>query len=104
MLGLGGTSPVAGQADDVINCPISKAYEVIGKNFFENYPKWCPQIVELEQISPSPIGLWPHNHQHEGRDICFERMAATLPTLTCTCHRRDCNRVCVCIAHTGMHP
>ena len=56
MLGLGGTSPVAGQADDVINCPISKAYEVIGKNFFENYPKWCPQIVELEQISPSPIG------------------------------------------------
>ena len=56
MLGLGGSSPVAGQADDVINCPISKAYEVIGKNFFDNYPKWCPQIVELEQISPSPIG------------------------------------------------
>ena len=63
MLGLGGASPVAGQADDVINCPISQAYELIGKNFFENYPKWCPQIVELEQISPPPIGLGTKGRQ-----------------------------------------
>ena len=66
MLGLGGTSPVAGQADDVINCPISKAYEVIGKNFFENYPKWCPQIVELEQISPIGPGT-------KGRQVTRDR-------------------------------
>ena len=52
MLGIGGTKPVAGQAEEVIACPTSKAYEFIGERFFANYQKWCPQVVELEQLSP----------------------------------------------------
>jgi Polyketide cyclase / dehydrase and lipid transport len=57
MLGIGGTKPVAGQAEEVIACPTSKAYEFIGFQFFDNYRKWCPQVVELEQLSPPPVNI-----------------------------------------------
>ena len=56
MLGIGGSKPVAGQAEDVVACPPSRAYEFIGGGFFEKYPKWCPQVVELEQLSAPPVG------------------------------------------------
>lgn len=55
MLGIGGSKPLAGSAEDVIDCQPSKVYEFIGPGFFENYPKWCPQVVELEQLSPPPV-------------------------------------------------
>jgi len=55
MLGMGASKPVSGQADDIVNCSISDAYDMIGHKFFENYPKWCPQVVDLEQVSPSPV-------------------------------------------------
>ena len=55
MLGMGASKPVSGQADDIVDCPITDAYEIIGHKFFENYPKWCPQVVDREQISPPPI-------------------------------------------------
>ena len=63
MLGIGGAKPVAGQAEEVIACPTSKAYEIIGDRFFENYQKWCPQVVELEQLSPPPIGVGAKGRQ-----------------------------------------
>lgn len=63
MLGIGGAKPVAGQAEEVVACPASKAYEIIGENFFENYQKWCPQVVELEQLSPPPVGLGSKGRQ-----------------------------------------
>jgi len=55
MLGIGEAKPVSGTAEEVVECSIEKAYDFIGHSFFENYPKWCPQVVELEQLSPPPI-------------------------------------------------
>lgn len=55
MLGMGASKPVSGQADDIVNCSILAAYDMIGINFFQNYTKWCPQVVDLEQVSPPPI-------------------------------------------------
>lgn len=55
MLGIAASKPVLGQAEDVVSCPISRAYEYIGLKFFENYPNWCPQVVALEQLSPPPV-------------------------------------------------
>jgi hypothetical protein len=55
MLGIGESKPVAGSADDVVECPVSKAYDFVGLGFFENYTKWCPQVIELEQLSPPPL-------------------------------------------------
>jgi hypothetical protein len=57
MLGIAGAKPVAGQADDVVKCSIAKAYDYIGQRFFENYRKWCPQIVELKELSEPPVHL-----------------------------------------------
>lgn len=59
MLGIGGAKPVAGQAEDVVDCPISIAYDFVGREFFQNYPKWCPQVVQLEQLSSPPVGKAP---------------------------------------------
>jgi Polyketide cyclase / dehydrase and lipid transport len=56
MLGIGEHKPVAGSAEDVVACSVDEAYAFIGHSFFENYPKWCPQVVELEQLTPPPTG------------------------------------------------
>lgn len=56
MLGIGEPKPVAGTAEDVVECSVDQVYAFIGLCFFENYPKWCPQVVELEQLTPPPIG------------------------------------------------
>ena len=63
MLGIGGSKPVAGQAEEVVDCPASRAYDYIGRDFFENYPKWCPQVVELEQLSAPPVGTGTKGRQ-----------------------------------------
>ena len=55
MLGLGAAKPVAGQAEDIVNSPVTKIYDFVGSNFFDNYQKWCPQVVELEMLSEPPI-------------------------------------------------
>ena len=39
MLGMGASKPVSGQADDVVNCSIHVAYDMIGNNFFKNFRK-----------------------------------------------------------------
>jgi hypothetical protein len=55
MFGIGESKPVAGQAESIVSCAISAAYEFVGLRFFENYRKWCPQVVELEELTPPPI-------------------------------------------------
>jgi hypothetical protein len=51
MLGIGGSKPLAGSAEDAVNCSFSKVYHFKGPCFFANYPKWCPQVAELEQLA-----------------------------------------------------
>lgn len=63
MLGIGGAKAVAGQADDVIKCSRSEVYDYIGRRFFENYRKWCPQVVELEELSAPPVHLGSQGRQ-----------------------------------------
>lgn len=55
MLGIGGSKPISGRSEDVVVCPATTAYAFIGEEFFQNYPKWCPQVVELEPLSPPPV-------------------------------------------------
>ena len=63
MLGLGASKPVSGQAEDVVQCSISKVFEFVANHFFDNYPKWCPQVVELESLSSPPIGVGSRGRQ-----------------------------------------
>ena len=63
MLGLTSSGPIQGCAESTVKCRISDAYEQIAQLFFDNYPKWCPQVVELEQLSPPPIQLGTRGRQ-----------------------------------------
>jgi hypothetical protein len=63
MLGIGGAKPVAGQADGVIRCSTTTAYDYIGRRFFENYRKWCPQVIELEELTEPPVHLGTRGRQ-----------------------------------------
>jgi hypothetical protein len=49
--------PVVGNASIVVNSPPDEIFEYIGVNFFANYPKWSPEVVELEQLSAGPMQL-----------------------------------------------
>lgn len=55
MLGIGGAKPLSGSAEETVSCSVARVYEFIARGFFDNYPKWCPQVVELEQLSPPPV-------------------------------------------------
>ena len=57
MLGLASSGPVQGRSESLVKCSITDAYHVIANCFFENYQKWCPQVVELEQLSQPPMQL-----------------------------------------------
>jgi hypothetical protein len=63
MFGIGEFQPVAGQAEAAVQCSIETAYEFICLRFFENYPKWCPQVVRLEELSRPPIRLGSKGRQ-----------------------------------------
>jgi len=63
MLGLGAAKPVSGQAEDVVKCSITKVFEFVASHFFDNYPKWCPQVVELEQLSDPPVQVGTRGRQ-----------------------------------------
>ncbi len=63
MLGLGAAKPVSGQAEDLVSCSAAKVFDYIADHFFDNYPKWCPQVVELEQLSAPPVGVGTRGRQ-----------------------------------------
>ena len=39
--------PIAGEASIIINNSISEVFCFIGEHFYENYPKWAPEVIEL---------------------------------------------------------
>lgn len=55
MLNLGSTEPVMGKASIIIECSNSELFQYLGDNLFQNYPKWSPEVKELEQITPGPV-------------------------------------------------
>jgi len=63
MLGLGAAKPVSGQAEGLVSCSAARVFEYIADQFFDNYPKWCPQVVELEQLSAPPVGVGSRGRQ-----------------------------------------
>ncbi len=49
--------PVVGRAEIVIRSTPDTIFEFIGVGFFSNYPRWSPEVVELEQLSDGEIGV-----------------------------------------------
>ena len=63
MLNLGATEPVVGKAHTIVERPASEIFPYLGEGLFENYPKWSPEVKELEQITPGPVKLGTEGRQ-----------------------------------------
>lgn len=53
----GSNHPVVGKASTVIHKPVEDVFRFIGDGFFENYPKWSPEVVELKPLSREQLQL-----------------------------------------------
>jgi hypothetical protein len=63
MLNLGSTEPVVGKASLLIECSAEELFQYLGEDLFKNYPKWSPEVKELEQITPGPVTLGTQGRQ-----------------------------------------
>ena len=44
------SAPITGEASIKINRSIADVFSFIGERFYENYPKWAPEVVELQPL------------------------------------------------------
>jgi len=63
MLNLGSTEPVIGRAHTIVSCSAAELFQYIGAGLFDNYPKWSPEVKELEQITLGPVQLGTEGRQ-----------------------------------------
>jgi hypothetical protein len=57
MLGIGENEPVIARASAVIERPPCDIFRFLGDGFFENYPKWSPEVVNLDKLTDGPLQL-----------------------------------------------
>ena len=55
MFDSGPSEPVVGKASILMKCPPVEAFKYLGEDFFTNYPKWSPEVKELERMSRGPV-------------------------------------------------
>jgi hypothetical protein len=48
---------VRARKQTLIQRPINSVFQFIGVEFFKNYPRWSPEVVELQATSPGPMRL-----------------------------------------------
>ncbi len=57
MFGLPSNRGASGTGAIVINQSVDKVFSFITVGFFENYPRWSPEVQELELLSTPPLQL-----------------------------------------------
>jgi hypothetical protein len=57
MFGLSSNHAATGTANIVVHKPIDQVFKFIGIDFFENYPRWSPEVRECELLSDPPLRL-----------------------------------------------
>lgn len=55
MLGFGEAKPVSSSARASVDRSIDAVFGFVGEEFFRNYQRWSPQVVELEPLAQGPI-------------------------------------------------
>ena len=55
MLGLFKDNPVIGKSSVVIQSPNDRLFNFIGIDLMVNYPRWSPEVKELEKLTDGPI-------------------------------------------------
>jgi hypothetical protein len=51
----GSTQPVVGRAAIVVGKPVEAVFAFMADGFFENYPRWSPEVVDLKRLSEGPL-------------------------------------------------
>lgn len=57
MFGFTSDHSASGTASIVIIRPLDEVFHFIGVDFFKNYPRWSPEVVECELLSDPPLRL-----------------------------------------------
>jgi hypothetical protein len=57
MFNLGSKDPVVGKASITIDCSSQEVFKYIAVDFFQNYPKWSPEVIQLEAVTEGPVKL-----------------------------------------------
>ena len=57
MFGLTSSRGATGTASILINKPVDNVFNFIAVDFFNNYPRWSPEVQELELLSAPPLQL-----------------------------------------------
>jgi hypothetical protein len=55
MFGFLKETPVVGKANVLINSPSDQIFQFIGDHLLENYPRWSPEVRELEKLTDGPV-------------------------------------------------
>lgn len=50
-------NPVVGRAGVAIKSTPSTIFDFVGINFFSNYPRWSPEVVDLEKLSAGEMAV-----------------------------------------------
>lgn len=57
MFGLPSSRGASGTGSIIIDRPVETVFDFITVGFFENYPRWSPEVKELELLSKPPLQL-----------------------------------------------
>ncbi|QSA95605.1 SRPBCC family protein [Methylococcus sp. EFPC2] len=56
MFGLGAKNPVVGQSSLPIGSSPEAIFRFIAQDFFENYPRWSPEVLLLQKLTDGAMG------------------------------------------------
>lgn len=57
MFGLTKDTPVVGKSDTLVERPCKDIFNFVGANFVKNYPRWSPEVVDLELLTDGPVNI-----------------------------------------------
>ena len=55
MFSISKDTPVKGKAETLINCSSDNIFNFVGANFIKNYPRWSPEVVDLELLTDGSV-------------------------------------------------
>jgi Polyketide cyclase / dehydrase and lipid transport len=62
-LSFGTSKQICGEASIVIKASEMDVFRFIANNFFDNYPKWAPEVVELEALDGGQVRVGARGRQ-----------------------------------------
>jgi hypothetical protein len=57
MFNLGPADPVIGRKSILVRSSAAEVFKFIGDDLFHNYPRWSPEVQELECLTDGPVKL-----------------------------------------------